>query len=101
MSDFMQPQSVKMTCYHVETSHGTEIIPADLVGSSPDLLAFADYCEGEPEEFTRESGWYARLSAPGYMDCTSWTGPHSSEREALGDLADTFDLELDLSGLTS
>lgn len=28
------------------------------------------------------SGWCARLSAPGYMDCTEWVGPFDTELEA-------------------
>lgn len=28
-------------------------------------------------------GWYARLSAPGYLDCTDWHGPYESEAQAL------------------
>ena len=27
-------------------------------------------------------GWYTRLSAPGYLDCTDWEGPFDSENEA-------------------
>jgi hypothetical protein len=31
-------------------------------------------------------GWAARLSMPGYLDCTDWHGPYDTEREALRDL---------------
>ena len=26
--------------------------------------------------------WWCRLSAPGYMDCTDWDGPHDDEQAA-------------------
>lgn len=29
------------------------------------------------------AGWYARLSAPGYMDCTEWDGPHETQYLAM------------------
>lgn len=40
----------------------------------------------------RERGFYARLSAPGYLDCTDWQGPYASETEARTDLASTHDV---------
>ena len=48
----------------------------------------------EAKEFTDDptakAGWYSRLSAPGYMDCTEWQGPYSCENEAFEALYDTF-----------
>lgn len=35
-------------------------------------------------------GWYHRLSAPGYLDCTDWTGPFDCEEEANSDLCDMY-----------
>lgn len=52
---------------------------------APDF--FADMF-GEPEgyywsvEFEPAPKWFARLSAPGYMDCTDWSGPYDTEAEA-------------------
>jgi len=37
------------------------------------------------------SGYYWRLSAPGYLDCTVWCGPLPSEEEALRDAAATYE----------
>ena len=41
--------------------------------------------EGKPynpdETLERKTGWLARMSAPGYMDCTNWT-VHDSEEAA-------------------
>ena len=37
-----------------------------------------------------EPGYYARLSAPGYLDATDWAGPYSSIASAVFDLYETF-----------
>lgn len=42
-----------------------------------------------PDEF----GWFCRLSAPGYMDCTEWSGPFDTEDEAREHLAETYDID--------
>lgn len=34
--------------------------------------------------------WFARLQAPGYLDCTDWAGPFDSEEEARMYLATTY-----------
>jgi hypothetical protein len=72
---FMQKQvTVKQSWWQVETSIGTEIVPADLVSQEPaDSSAFEDYCEGQVQSWELIQGYGARLSAPGYMDCTEWT----------------------------
>lgn len=36
--------------------------------------------------------YFARFSAPGYMDATDWQGPYDTEEEARADLATTFDV---------
>ena len=56
--------------------------------STSEAAEYAPREDGEPSE----AGWYARLSAPGYMDCTEWSGPFASEEEALADLVETFGL---------
>ena len=38
------------------------------------------------------AGYVARLSAPGYMDCTEWEGPFDTAKEARASLAESFDL---------
>ncbi len=40
-----------------------------------------------------EAGWYARLSAPGYMDATDWHGPYSSEAEALKAVCEFYEVD--------
>lgn len=48
-----------------------------------------EYMNDIPEECIsrvekqRAEGWCARYSAPGYLDCTDWTGPFETEEEAI------------------
>ena len=42
---------------------------------------------GATEEAT---GFWARLSAPGYLDCTDWSGPFDTEEEAARYLLETY-----------
>ena len=86
MSDFMQHQVTgKQTWLRVETTIGTEFLPVDLTGDLPASEFLADgvteensadvqtYCEGKVQSWENITGFGARLSAPGYLDCTEWT----------------------------
>lgn len=75
---FMQKQiTAKQKWYRVETSQGTQTVPMELIGPEPaDSLAFDSYVEGgyeSVESWELVEGYGARLSAPGYLDCTEWT----------------------------
>jgi len=35
-------------------------------------------------------GWAARLSMPGYLDCTEWVGPFISEQAAADHIYETY-----------
>jgi hypothetical protein len=85
MSSFMQRQITdKQRWLRVETDQGTTFIPqalhvnvsncpADEVADNPIWLQeVRQYCEGKPESWEWIVGYGARLSAPGYMDCTDW-----------------------------
>ena len=92
---FMQAQVRHIAMFLVETSEGTECIPSDLVGDNPVHADFSDYVNGEVDvrvEVELFPGWYSRFSAPGYMDCTEWCGPHDTEEAALDALAETHDV---------
>jgi hypothetical protein len=39
---------------------------------------------------TDECGFYSRLSAPGYLDCTNWFGPFQTEVEAVADILSNY-----------
>src|SRR5260370_41887404 len=72
---FMQKQvTEKELWWAVETTHGTEFLPVDLIGKEPaDSEAFREYCEGDVLSWEQQEGYGARLPAPGYLDCTEWT----------------------------
>ena len=84
---FMEKQVYFDTYFEVETNIGTEIVPSDVIGRTcaTHVEALLDYLEGDPldpdELCELHEGWIARMSAPGYMDCTSWTA-HKSVEEA-------------------
>jgi hypothetical protein len=88
---FMEPQIEHGNWIVVDGPEGSEAIPADLVGNDleeyhgplaplPESLTM--FCENRKAwDIKRIEGWGARLSAPGYLDCTPWT-VFSSEKEA-------------------
>lgn len=75
---FMERQIIRDEFVKIETNHGVTFVPIDVVGTLPDPLTqdalsdLAQYCEGIPESAEIISGFGARLSAPGYLDCTEW-----------------------------
>ncbi len=65
----------------------------DILGEPTDVIwrKLIKYCEGSRIEcVTEQQGWYARLSA--HLDCTDWRGPYKTEREALGELCDEYEI---------
>jgi hypothetical protein len=67
----------------VETTHGTQWISQDVVGLQSVFSAddVADYIEGKFISAQLVYGYGARLSMPGYLDCTEWT-VYETEEEA-------------------
>jgi len=74
---FMEKQVTNNeTWWSVETNQGTVFLPTDLVRQEPvpeDASAFQDYCEGQVQSWELIQGYGARMSAPGYLDCTDWS----------------------------
>lgn len=91
----MVPQVYSGFYYKVETSHGSEIVPCDVVGRTDliDPIYLQDYVTGQVDEsgdmIGSRAGWLARLSMPGYLDCTDWTA-HNTEAQAIAYLADMY-----------
>ncbi len=48
---------------------------------------------GDPDEPV--AGFYGRLSAPGYMDCTDWDGPYDRAWKALRAVCDMYEVGTD------
>jgi hypothetical protein len=104
---FMQPVAERMVMYHVETNVGTELVPEDVCSKldcevcertgkvcSETEDALSPYLEGsEIQSVTRKEGWYARLSAPGYLDATDWHGPFKTADAALADVKDLYEVD--------
>ena len=105
---FMEPQAVFLKMITVETTDGTERVPVSvpsaygdvaIAGSEPTPESLSQYLEGKPllddegdfRDISEEEGWYARFSAPGYLDCTDYIGPQASAEAALDDLAEMHD----------
>lgn len=82
---FMEPQVYKDSFFRVETTAGTEIVPSDVLGRtmSTHVDAMLDYLEGTPLDSDAliecEEGYVARMSAPGYLDCTAWVAFSTAE----------------------
>lgn len=85
----MELYTERMTVYIVETSAGDEIVPYDLVSPTyvnrEGAMAFEPYCQGRPEDFSIEAGWFSRFSANGFLDCTPWVGPFENEGKAIAE----------------
>lgn len=92
MSDFMTPDIQQGRFYLIETTEGTEVVPGNMVGRQPALKTFRPYINGKmiagykPEE---REGFYFRMSASGYMDCTDWSHAET-EAEAIEELLSTY-----------
>jgi len=98
----MVPVAEYFKAYRVETRGvGLEIVPFDVCGDlnhlpgNAALDALAQYVEGLPIGYEPIEGWFARLSAPGFLDCTAWDGPHATADEALAAVRETFDVDAD------
>lgn len=85
MADTFMKQQItnKVRWLKVETMDtGTEFVSVYDTGldipngnnfDDPDVArTIRQYCAGEPETWENIEGYGARLSAPGYLDCTEW-----------------------------
>jgi hypothetical protein len=103
---FTIPVAEKLAAYHVETENGTEIVPETVCGalrneacltpyeSVENLAALEPYLEGSRvESVERREGWYGRLSASGYLDCTEWQGPYETADAALDAVKEQYDVD--------
>jgi hypothetical protein len=107
----LQPQATHALFLVCETTGGVEMFPADLAGVEepfPEVILAAGVdtspvdgdMVGRMEPYLDPRwyllsvecvrGWFARLSAPGYTDCTEWSGPFYSEEAALAYLGEMY-----------
>jgi len=112
MSDFMQRQVTgNENWLQVETTQGTEFIriadtslfvrnsqtlthPMSDEDKDATIEKIRPYVEGKPQSWENIKGYGARLSAPGYLDCTEWT-VFDTEEEAKAYLDENYPEEED------
>lgn len=83
----MKPEITFGTFHHATNQHGdTELYPDEYFT----LTEVMRECECEKEDVETLTGYYARLSMPGYLDCTEWAGPFDTVEEAEEYLTDTY-----------
>lgn len=90
----MEPQVVYDNWYEIFSTEGIFFIPKDVVGENASPEALSQFIDGKYVEHKLVSGWGARLSAPGYLDCTEWA-VYETEEEAEQFLRDTYDVEVE------
>lgn len=107
MSNFMQRQITRLQNWlRVETTLGTEWVDSATLAlfvrdsdtkthpmgeqeRADAVKKIQLYTEGTPLSWENVKGYGARLSAPGYLDCTEWT-VFDTEEEAREYLAETY-----------
>lgn len=77
---FMQPEIVKDLFFLLDNGDGEEYWTNCPVGDE----------DGKINSIDEQGGYFARLSASGYLDCTDWSGPFDSQDDAAQHLIDTF-----------
>jgi len=90
MSSFMQPQVEFGRWWEYETYEGTNWLPADLFTRKQ---ITDNFTIGELDYIIEVEGWGARLSAPGYLDCTDWV-VFPTEKQAREYLVEMYDIEV-------
>lgn len=70
------------------------MIPEAEYFSKEEAAEYAVYEYADPEDRENaKAGWYARLSAPGYLDATDWYGPFNTSDEALAHVMDLYEVD--------
>ena len=72
-----------------DTSEG-DIYTPEQYAEYPGNEEAAEAYDVEPDNVDTVFGWWARLSAPGYMDCTEWIGPFESADDAGEELLSSY-----------
>lgn len=84
---FMKPFATYGTFHQLDTrTEGIVSVPAEYFSAAQ----FAHDNGMDVDDVETITGWFARLSAPGYMDCTEWQGPYEDESSAYAGLAESY-----------
>jgi hypothetical protein len=97
---FMVPGAEYQVAYKVETNIGTETVfecvcgEIEIEDGEPCDDTLEAYIEGKKVySVERVEGWFANLSANGYMDQTDYMGPYDSAEEALKEVMDFYEVD--------
>jgi hypothetical protein len=87
----MIPEYVKTQKWNLTKPNGDEEIFDDV----RDAGDYIDKHATDKDDYviTCARGWFARLSAPGYLDCTEWGGPFDTAFDARQYIVDTYDVD--------
>ncbi len=100
----MIPDVDYFVAYRVSTECGDELVPEDACGeidlagepTAAEWRHLQDFLEGDRiAGVERVEGYFGRLSAPGYLDCTEWDGPYATAEEALAALKEQYGVDDD------
>lgn len=80
MSEFMQPEVIETTMLLIEHYEDQVWVPNEAGMATDNALVVG---EGK--------GFFARFSAPGYLDATDWVGPYVTQEGALWELYAIYD----------
>ena len=95
MGEFMSPVVEHGKWIAIDGSDGITLVPADVIGDigpedNHDANVYQDYYEGKVYSVEELTGYAARLSASGYMDCTEWMGVYDTAEEAARELVEAY-----------
>jgi len=95
----MQPQIIYTRWIEIDGTNGITFVPFDVVYSNPNLRTMQPsvsdvqpFYDGKVWETSIVDGYGARLSMPGYLDCTEWT-VFATKEAAEQFLVDAYDVE--------
>lgn len=89
IGDFMQPEIVQGDWYNIDGDNGIESYPAEYFYLADCIEDYENMSGSEVWESKTVTGYGARLSAPGYLDCTEWS-VFETELEAIQFLLETY-----------
>ena len=86
---FMEPQVVLGDWHNLDGATGIQSYPAEYFTLDDAIESYTAIENHKPWESGTVIGYGARLSAPGYLDCTEWT-VFDTELEAIEYLIETY-----------
>lgn len=72
-----------------------DIVHFNAKAAKSNRVLCGDECHTQCTHDNPKAGWYGRLSAPGYLDCTEWMGPYATHEEALREVCEWHEVDED------